>query len=100
MPGAVIYPRLIPHSAAGASVSTMVTSLDIFATALSVAGVQLPEGYVIDGKDMIPVIQGAMASNQSPASQHEVFLHYCGFNILAARVNGRFKVSVIEYFPI
>merc|ERR1719181_1084799 len=36
---------------------------------------------------MLPVLEG-----QSTLAQHEVFLHYCGFNIVAARVFGRFKL--------
>jgi hypothetical protein len=31
-------------------------------------------------------------STTNGTSQHPVFLHYCGFRILAARVHGRFKV--------
>jgi hypothetical protein len=41
----------------------------------------------IDGKSMLPVLTGA-----TNTSQHDVFLHYCGFQIIAARVYGRWKV--------
>ena len=47
----------------------------------------IPASYPVDGKDMSPVLTGT-----ANASQHTVFLHYCGFNIPAARVYGRFKV--------
>ena len=40
-------------------------------------------GRIIDGKSMLPVLTGA-----TNRSQHDVFLHYCGFQILA-RVYGR-----------
>ena len=43
--------------------------------------------YLIDGKDMGPVLRG-----ETTQSQHDVFLHYCGFTIVAARVFGRWKV--------
>jgi hypothetical protein len=84
MPGAVVWPGVIR---AGAVSDTLVSTLDIFPTVLSAAGVNPPDGYAIDGKDMGVVLRGA-----SKRSQHEVFLHYCGFNILAARVWGRWKV--------
>lgn len=47
----------------------------------------IPASYPVDGKDMSPVLIGT-----ANASQHPVFLHYCGFNIPAARVYGRWKV--------
>ena len=59
--------------------------MDIFPTVLVAAGVDLGRGYVVDGRDMLPALRGA-------PSQHEVFLHYCGFTIVAARVWGRWKV--------
>lgn len=59
--------------------------MDIFPTILSAAGIDLPN-YLIDGKDMTPILKG------STKPQHEVFFHYCGFEIIAARVQGRFKV--------
>merc|ERR1712151_1307482 len=65
----------------------MVSTMDIFPTVLNAAGVDLGDGYVVDGQDMGPVVRG-----ESMQSQHDVFLHYCGFNIYAARVGGRFKV--------
>jgi arylsulfatase A-like enzyme len=39
-----------------------VSTLDIFATALSVAGVQLPTDRVFDGKDITAVLQGKASS--------------------------------------
>ena len=62
--------------------------MDIFPTALAAAGVVLPAAYTVDGRDMGPVLRDPA----SVPSQHGVFLHYCGFNIVAARVAGRFKV--------
>ena len=85
MPGAVVWPGVVePNSTSDVMVSTM----DVFPTALAAAGVSIPAGYVVDGKDMKPVLLGGSTS----VSQHGVFLHYCGFNIVAARVQGRFKV--------
>jgi len=84
MPGAVIWPGVVKP---GSVTDTMVSTMDIFPTALQVAGAKLDASYHIDGRDMSPVLNGS-----SPLSQHSVFLHYCGFNIVAARVWGRYKV--------
>ena len=87
MPGAVIWPGVVhPQTTTDVLVSTM----DIFPTVLEVAGVSissLGENYAIDGKDMSPVLR-----RYSNTSQHKVLLHYCGFNAIAARVYGRWKV--------
>ena len=84
MPGVVVWPGVIQP---GVVTDTMVSTMDIFPTALSVAGVNLGQDYVIDGKDMSPILLGS--TNEC---QHDVFLHYCGFEIIAARVWGRWKV--------
>jgi len=84
MPGAVVWPGFV---AEGSQSDTMVSTMDIFPTALAAAGVSLGKEYVVDGKDMGPVIRG-----ETNKTQHDVMLHYCGFNILAARVDGRFKL--------
>jgi hypothetical protein len=94
MPGAVVWPGKIQ---AGAVSDTMVSSMDIFPTVVELAergrgavesdGVVPRDGRIIDGKSMLPVLTGA-----TKQSQHDVFLHYCGFQIIAARVYGRWKV--------
>ena len=53
---------------------------------MAAAGVSVGSDYVIDGKDMMPVLKG------STTTQHDVVLQYCGFKIVAARVAGIFKV--------
>eukprot|EP00656_Telonema_subtile_P053598 TRINITY_DN7805_c0_g1_i5.p1 TRINITY_DN7805_c0_g1~~TRINITY_DN7805_c0_g1_i5.p1 ORF type:complete len:450 (-),score=91.86 TRINITY_DN7805_c0_g1_i5:132-1481(-) len=83
MPGTAIWPGVIP---AGRESDVMVSSMDMFPTALAAAGVKLPSNYSVDGKDMLPVLKGGNTS------QHDVFLHYCGFKITAARVDGTWKV--------
>jgi arylsulfatase A-like enzyme len=96
MPGAVVWPG---HIKAGAVSDTMVSSMDIFPTVVELAEqgrgavdrdddlLLFGGGQVIDGKSMLPVLTGA-----TNRSQHDVFLHYCGFQIISARVYGRWKV--------
>ena len=95
MPGAVVWPDVIQ---AGSVSDTMVSSMDIFPTVVAIAerwhnkhtlpGIEIENPHnIIDGKSMLPILIG-----NTNKSQHEVFLHYCGFKIIAARVLGRFKV--------
>jgi len=84
MPGAVVWPNMVQR---GVSSDTMVSTIDIFPTALAAAGIKLGSNYSIDGKDMTPILL-----SKTNSSQHEVFFHYCGFEVLAARVWGRWKV--------
>lgn len=86
MPAAVLWPGITP--AGGAVSHTLVSTLDIFPTALAAAGVRLPATYVVDGHSMLPVLRAP----QSAATQWDVFLHFCGFRITGARVAGRWKV--------
>ena len=88
MPGAVSWPA---HIAPNTVVATLVSTIDIFPTVLALAGVALGAAYPVDGKDMAPVLFSANAT-----SQHDVFLQYCGFTIVAARVWGRWKVVYFE----
>jgi steryl-sulfatase len=84
MPAAVVWPRYVR---AGAVSSTFVSTLDIVATAIDVANITLDAGYAMDGRSMLPILL-----ERTHISQHDVFFHYCGFNVLAARVWGRWKV--------
>ena len=47
----------------------------------------LPAGYVVDGRDLSPVLRDAAAP-----TAHRVLLLYCGFTPIAARVFGRWKL--------
>jgi hypothetical protein len=86
VPGIVVYPNI---TSPGSVSNVFVSSLDIFPTILSAAEIKakfINNNYTIDGKDMTPVLRGEQMT------QHEIFFHYCGFEIVAARVRGRFKV--------
>lgn len=88
MPGAVVWPGVAPPNSVS---DVLVSSMDIFATALAAAGAagnasgNLVES--IDGRDLTPLLRG-----NAPASQHAVLLHFCGFTPTAARVGGRWKL--------
>ena len=69
MPGAVLWPGVTPG--AGAVSNTLVSTMDIFPTVLAAAGVVLPAGYVVDGRDMTHALEQPTTAE----SAHEVFLH-------------------------
>jgi uncharacterized sulfatase len=54
-------------------------NLDLFATCLSVAGIPMPDDRVIDGRDILPVLQGRALS------PHEALYYYKGRRLLGVR---------------
>eukprot|EP00047_Mylnosiga_fluctuans_P007900 m.5308 g.5308 ORF g.5308 m.5308 type:complete len:524 (+) comp1994_c0_seq1:10-1581(+) len=82
VPGLARWPGTIP---AGVVSDNVVSALDLFPTALSVAGIPLPTDRVFDGLDI-----SAMLRNPSLPSPHEYIWHYCGYNVTAAR-HGNYK---------
>lgn len=81
MPGVALWPGVVP---AGIVTDTLVSTLDIFPTALALAGVSPPAGVLIDGKDITAVLK---APNTTP-TPHDWLWHYCGKNVTAARHAG------------
>jgi arylsulfatase A len=59
-------------------------NFDLFVTCLQIAGVPLPDDRIIDGKDLLPVLQG-----KAP-SPHETFYYYFGHELVAVR-HGNWK---------
>lgn len=53
MPALLSWPGTVP---AGQVISEPLIGMDIFATAIKAAGLPLPSGRVIDGKDILPVV--------------------------------------------
>lgn len=85
MAAAVLWPGVTP---VGSVTNELVSTMDIFPTVLAAAGIRLPAGYTIDGHDMAPLLRAPA----SATTQWSVFLHYCGFRIIGARVGSRWKV--------
>jgi uncharacterized sulfatase len=61
---------------------------DLFATALAAAGVAPPRGVVLDGRNLLPMLEG---KGNSP---HEVILGYQGDHIATVR-DGRWKLHLV-----
>ena len=67
------------HLPAGTTSDALGINFDIFATCLSAAGVPLPGDRIIDGSDLLPVLEG-----ESPGP-HERFFYYDGPILVAVR---------------
>ena len=61
MPALARWPGVVP---AGSSSLELVSSTDFFATALHLAGVSPPPGIVLDGVNMLPVLQGGAGGHR------------------------------------
>ena len=70
------YPDKLPRGGICREVATI---MDVFATFLSLANIPLPYGRVIDGKNMLPLLQG------KGESQHESFFYFSGDRLMAVR---------------
>ncbi|XP_078452012.1 steryl-sulfatase-like [Lampetra fluviatilis] len=77
VPAILRWPGVLPASV---QVDQPTSLMDIYPTVLSLAGASLPQGRVIDGKDLLPLLLG----NQS-YSEHEFLFHYCGTYLNAVR---------------
>ncbi|MDF1852805.1 MAG: sulfatase [Verrucomicrobiales bacterium] len=86
VPTVIRWPRGIP---AGSDSDKLTTAMDILPTFAKLAGAQLPEDLVIDGKDILPtLVEGA----QSP---HEYFF-YAHWGILEAVRWRSWKLRIVD----
>jgi uncharacterized sulfatase len=72
------WPGILP---AGATSDELAVNFDLFTTCLQLAGVPVPNDRIIDGRDMLPVLQGRAAST------HDTFYYYFGHVLVAVRHN-------------
>jgi arylsulfatase A len=71
VPGIARFPGIIP---AGTVSDEMSMNIDIFSTALAVAGVSRPQDRVIDGRNILPMLKG------DAASPHQALFFYGGLS--------------------
>ncbi|NXO04720.1 ARSD Arylsulfatase, partial [Rhinopomastus cyanomelas] len=77
VPGIVRWPGVFP---AGRTVNEPTSLMDIFPTVVTLAGGTVPQDRVIDGRSLLPLLQGT-----APRSGHEFLFHYCGVFLHAVR---------------
>ncbi|CAH1791231.1 unnamed protein product [Owenia fusiformis] len=77
MPTTLTWPKRIK---AGTVISEPTSQMDILPTLANIAGVEVPRDRLIDGKDLMPLIDGKQV-----ISSHEFMFHYCGVWLHAVR---------------
>ncbi|XP_008934799.1 PREDICTED: arylsulfatase D-like, partial [Merops nubicus] len=77
VPGVFRWPGVLP---AGTVIDEPTSLMDIYPTVVHLAGGILPQDRVIDGRNLVPLLQG-----RAQKSEHEFLFHYCGAYLHAAR---------------
>ncbi|NWZ47600.1 STS sulfatase, partial [Haliaeetus albicilla] len=77
VPGLLRWPGVIQ---AGAYIDEPTSNMDIFPTIVKLAEAQLPSDRIIDGHDLMPLLQGKVTR-----SKHEFLFHYCNAYLNAVR---------------
>ncbi|NXC61769.1 STS sulfatase, partial [Aleadryas rufinucha] len=77
VPGLLRWPGVVQ---AGAYIDEPTSNMDIFPTIVKLADAQLPSDRIIDGHDLLPLLQGKVTR-----SKHEFLFHYCNAYLNAVR---------------
>ncbi|XP_075054285.1 arylsulfatase H-like [Mixophyes fleayi] len=77
VPGILRWPGVIP---AKTVIDRPTSLMDIFTTVTKLGGGKLPQDRIIDGKDLMPLVQGLV-----PNSDHKFMFHYCDEYLHAVR---------------
>ncbi|XP_048790470.1 arylsulfatase D-like isoform X3 [Lagopus muta] len=77
VPGIFRWPGVLP---AGRAISEPTSLMDIYPTVVHLAGGVVPQDRVIDGRDLMPLLQGTVEH-----SEHKFLFHYCGTHLHAVR---------------
>ncbi|KAM6151445.1 steryl-sulfatase [Rhynchocyon petersi] len=90
VPGIIRWPSVIQ---AGQEMDEPTSNMDIFPTVVKLAGAPLPHDRIIDGRDLMPLLQG-----KSQQSDHEFLFHYCNAYLNAVRWHPRNSTSIWKAF--
>ncbi|XP_062983749.1 arylsulfatase H-like [Elgaria multicarinata webbii] len=77
VPGIVRWPGMV---AANTVLDEPISLMDIYPTVAHLAGASMPQDRVIDGRNQIALLRGAVQH-----SEHEFMFHYCGLYLHAVR---------------
>ncbi|XP_032186484.1 arylsulfatase D isoform X1 [Mustela erminea] len=77
VPGIFRWPGVLP---AGRVIHEPTSLMDVFPTVVQLGGGHVPQDRVIDGRSLVPLLQGT-----AEHSAHEFLFHYCGKYLHAAR---------------
>ncbi|XP_062457377.1 steryl-sulfatase isoform X3 [Rhea pennata] len=90
VPGLLLWPGVIQ---AGTYIGEPTSNMDIFPTVIKLAGAQLPYDRIIDGHDLMPLLQGTIIR-----SKHEFLFHYCNAHLNAVRWHPGNSESIWKVF--
>ncbi|KAJ7425217.1 Steryl-sulfatase [Pitangus sulphuratus] len=90
VPGLLRWPGVIQ---AGTYTDEPTSNMDIFPTIVKLAEAQLPSDRIIDGHDLLPLLQGKVTR-----SKHEFLFHYCNAYLNAVRWHPGNSESVWKVF--
>ncbi|NXH45317.1 STS sulfatase, partial [Dicaeum eximium] len=90
VPGLLRWPGVVQ---AGAHIDEPTSNMDIFPTIVKLADTQLPSDRIIDGHDLLPLLQGKVTR-----SKHEFLFHYCNAYLNAVRWHPGNSESVWKVF--
>ncbi|KAJ4924167.1 hypothetical protein JOQ06_000407 [Pogonophryne albipinna] len=90
VPGILRWPGNIP---AGREVDEPTSNMDLFPTVVKLSGASGPEDRVIDGHDLMDLLQGRV-----DRSKHEFLFHYCNAYLNAVRWHPQNSSSVWKAF--
>jgi arylsulfatase A-like enzyme len=76
------YPEVLSE---GKVCTQMGSTMDLFTTIITLAGIQIPQDRIIDGEDILPVLQGKIKSC------HKAFYYFWNDEIFAVRL-GKYKL--------
>ncbi|KAM4795702.1 steryl-sulfatase [Rhinophrynus dorsalis] len=94
--GGIRVPGLLRWSGileAGMIINEPTSNMDIFPTLVKLSGSTLPQDRIIDGYDLMPLMQRKIVT-----SEHEFLFHYCNAHLNAVRWNQRNSKSVWKAF--
>uniref|UniRef100_A0A4W3H1A5 Arylsulfatase D n=1 Tax=Callorhinchus milii TaxID=7868 RepID=A0A4W3H1A5_CALMI len=86
VPGLFRWPGVLT---AGRTIDEPTSLMDIYPTLANLAGAHLPQDRVIDGRDLMPLLEAKVRR-----SEHEFLFHYCGNELHAVRWHPRASDSV------
>ncbi|XP_043086478.1 LOW QUALITY PROTEIN: arylsulfatase D [Puntigrus tetrazona] len=88
VPGIFRWPgRLTP----GREVAEPTSLMDVFPTVVKLAGGALPEDRILDGHDLMPLLEA-----RTNRSEHEFMFHYCGMYLNAVRWHPNDSESIFK----
>ncbi|XP_033865178.2 steryl-sulfatase [Acipenser ruthenus] len=90
VPGIVRWTGVLP---AGTHNDQPTSNMDIFPTVVNLAGLPVPSDRIIDGHNLMPLLQGNVRQ-----SEHEFLFHYCNAYLNAVRWLPRQSDSIWKVF--